>query len=122
MYLTIPSEAVKELAQQKVHLISSQPPSSSIQVPDTSEMVSKFTKYGVDWLTVTALGTGAAIQTETVPQSMFSKVDTFYCCVRCGKVFWEGTHFERVCEQFSYVLGKSTDGPTVYEKLNENFS
>ncbi|XP_060579875.1 exonuclease mut-7 homolog [Ruditapes philippinarum] len=136
VYLTIPSKDMELLAQRKVQMISGQSSNSSDQtvhekvqlpelvtdLPKNSELETKFAEYGIDWTTVTVLGNGASIQTETVIQSIFSKVDTFYCCATCGKVFWEGTHFDRVCEQFSHVLGTQAKGPTVYEKLNENFS
>jgi hypothetical protein len=122
------------LAQRKVQIISGQSSNSSDQtlhkkvqlpelvtdLPKNSEMETKFAEYGIDWTTVTVLGNGASIQTETVIQSFYSKVDTFYCCATCCKVFWEGTHFDRVREQFSHVLGTQAKGPTVYEKLNEN--
>ncbi|XP_053380810.1 exonuclease mut-7 homolog isoform X2 [Mercenaria mercenaria] len=136
VYLTIPSKDMELLSQQKIHLIYSQSTASPGQplhenaplpelvtnLPSKSEMEAKFTEYGIDWLSATVLGNGAAVQTETVPQSIYSKVNTFYCCATCGKVFWEGTHFERVCEQFSHVLGMQSSGPTVYEMLNENFT
>lgn len=89
---------------------------------EMKERASHFQKYGVDWFTVTVLSTSASIQTETVPQSMFSKTDVFYCCVQCGKVFWEGTHFERVCQQFSHVLNVDSDSATVYDRVKENWA
>ncbi|KAL4219645.1 hypothetical protein ACF0H5_022217 [Mactra antiquata] len=135
VYLTLKASDMETLSQQKYELIASQRfpqddgntsvstskqevTSSNIDskqevISSNSDVIAKFENYGIDWSTATVLGTGASVQTETVPQSMFKKVDTFYCCARCGKVFWEGSHFERVCEQFSHVLemspGKSTE-------------
>ncbi|WAR30235.1 MUT7-like protein [Mya arenaria] len=86
----------------------------------SEELVSRFLDYDIDWYTITVMSTSAALQTETVPQSMFSKVEKFYCCARCGKIFWEGSHFERVCEQFSHVLNMKPERKTVYDQLNEN--
>ena len=79
---------------------------------------SKFIDYGIDYATGTVLGSNVIVQLRTVPEPMFTKVDVFYCCARCGKVFWEGSHFERVCEQYSHVLSLDDSGSSVYQKLN----
>ena len=50
------------------------------------------------------VGNGVVVQVETVPPGVLEKVDLFYCCVTCGKVFWEGKHFDQVCSQFSHVI------------------
>lgn len=47
---------------------------------------------------------GVPLQVETIPEPVFKRVEMFFVCTTCGKVFWEGAHFERVCEQFSHVL------------------
>ncbi|XP_028664546.2 exonuclease mut-7 homolog [Erpetoichthys calabaricus] len=52
---------------------------------------------------------GARLQVETVPPGLLDKVDHFYCCTGCGKVFWEGSHFGRVLAQFQEVLQISDD-------------
>ncbi|KAH3793702.1 hypothetical protein DPMN_147220 [Dreissena polymorpha] len=83
-------------------------------------MVSMFIEYNIDWCTATILSNSASVQTETVPTSMFDKVEKFFCCQQCGKVFWKGSHFERVCEQFSHVLKTEKDDTTIYDKLNAN--
>ncbi|XP_072422324.1 exonuclease mut-7 homolog isoform X4 [Chiloscyllium punctatum] len=56
---------------------------------------------------------GADLQVETVPPGILDKVDIFYCCVSCGKVFWEGSHFNRIASQFQEVL-HVTDKKTFY--------
>lgn len=61
-------------------------------------------KYGVNWANVSIAANGAPIQIETVPEGVLKKVDLFYVCQKCGKVFWEGSHFARVKEQFAHVL------------------
>ena len=78
----------------------------------------KFLDYGIDYATGTVLGTNANVQVTTVPEPIFGKVDLFYCCAHCGKVFWEGSHFERVCEQYSHVLTLDQNSTSVYDKLN----
>nr|XP_039249758.1 LOW QUALITY PROTEIN: exonuclease mut-7 homolog [Styela clava] len=49
-------------------------------------------------------GVAVPLQCEQVPQNMVSRVKVFYCCVKCGKVFWEGRHFAHVLDQFSNIL------------------
>ncbi|XP_052790834.1 exonuclease mut-7 homolog [Mya arenaria] len=138
VYVTLPAEDLKLLAQRKRQLVAQQAAeefgSEGKDEPDNNrnsaadnnnfdqseELVSRFLDYDIDWYTITVMSTSAALQTETVPQSMFSKVEKFYCCARCGKIFWEGSHFERVCEQFSHVLNMKPERKTVYDQLNEN--
>lgn len=47
---------------------------------------------------------GAPIQLHTVPHGLLPKIPVFYVCTRCGKVFWEGSHFERVLSMFQDVF------------------
>ncbi|XP_055009430.1 exonuclease mut-7 homolog [Boleophthalmus pectinirostris] len=47
---------------------------------------------------------GAPIQLHTVPHGLLPKIPIFYVCTRCGKVFWDGSHFERVLSMFQDVL------------------
>nr|XP_057912344.1 exonuclease mut-7 homolog isoform X2 [Doryrhamphus excisus] len=47
---------------------------------------------------------GAPIQLHTVPPTLVPRVPHYYVCTRCGKVFWEGSHFERVLSMFQEVL------------------
>jgi hypothetical protein len=49
---------------------------------------------------------GVKLLLDTVSVVMVSLVQWFFCCTKCGKVFWEGRHFERVREQFDYVLSQ----------------
>uniref|UniRef100_V9KEI2 Putative exonuclease mut-7-like protein n=1 Tax=Callorhinchus milii TaxID=7868 RepID=V9KEI2_CALMI len=56
---------------------------------------------------------GASLQVGAVPPGILDKVDVFYCCTGCGKVFWEGSHFGRVVSQFKEVL-HIPDGATFY--------
>ena len=93
---------------------------SNSEMDQSEELVSRYLDHNIDWCTATILTTGAAVQTETVPQSMFTKVDKFYVCVQCGKVFWEGSHFEKVCEQFSHVLNMQHGEPSVADQLNSH--
>ncbi|XP_037548574.1 exonuclease mut-7 homolog [Nematolebias whitei] len=47
---------------------------------------------------------GSPIQLHTVPPTLLQRIPLFYVCTRCGKVFWEGSHFSRVLSLFQEVL------------------
>ncbi|XP_040054288.2 exonuclease mut-7 homolog isoform X2 [Gasterosteus aculeatus] len=58
---------------------------------------------GLDPDTLTFPG-GAPIQLHAVPPAVLPRIPLFYVCTRCGKVFWEGSHFGRVLSMFQDVL------------------
>ncbi|XP_030597907.1 exonuclease mut-7 homolog isoform X1 [Archocentrus centrarchus] len=58
---------------------------------------------GLDPDTLTFPG-GAPIQLHTVAPTLLPRIALFYVCTRCGKVFWEGSHFGRVLNMFQEVL------------------
>lgn len=58
---------------------------------------------GLDPNTLTFPG-GAPVQLHTVPPGLLPRIPLFYVCTRCGKVFWEGSHFGRVLSMFQDVL------------------
>ncbi|XP_060752171.1 exonuclease mut-7 homolog [Tachysurus vachellii] len=58
------------------------------------------------------LGGGAEVQLETVPPGLLPRIPEYFICTRCGKVFWEGTHFDRVLAQFQDILNLSDDDVT----------
>ncbi|KAK7120216.1 hypothetical protein R3I94_020278 [Phoxinus phoxinus] len=47
---------------------------------------------------------GAEVQLETVPPGLLPRIPVYFICTGCGKVFWEGTHYDRVLSQFQKVL------------------
>lgn len=47
---------------------------------------------------------GAPIQLHTVPPGLLPRISLFYVCTRCGKVFWEGSHFGRVLSMFQEIF------------------
>ncbi|KAM6047327.1 exonuclease mut-7 homolog isoform 10-T14 [Theristicus caerulescens] len=65
----------------------------------------------------TALVGGTVLQVAAIPPGVLDKAELtdFYCCTRCGKVFWEGSHFGRVVSQFQDVLVATGDEQRVYE-------
>ena len=58
---------------------------------------------GLDRDTLTFPG-GSPIQLHTVPPALLQRIALFYVCTRCGKVFWEGSHFGRVLSLFQEVF------------------
>ncbi|KAL5012574.1 hypothetical protein ScPMuIL_011125 [Solemya velum] len=82
----------------------------------------KSLEYGVDSSTMTIVESGVSLQIGIIPEGIFGKVDTFYCCVTCGKVFWEGSHFERICDQFSDVLSATNKDKNDEEPDGINFT
>nr|XP_044998267.1 exonuclease mut-7 homolog isoform X2 [Jaculus jaculus] len=48
------------------------------------------------------LGNGTRLQLEGVTASVLRRprLQHFYCCTRCGKVFWEGSHGDRITMHF----------------------
>lgn len=58
---------------------------------------------GLDPDTLTFPG-GAPVQLHAVPPALLPRISLFYVCTRCGKVFWEGSHFGRVLSMFQDVL------------------
>ena len=63
-----------------------------------------------------SIGHGVPLLLDSIPEGLISKVDLFYCCAKCGKVFWDGSHFSRICEQFSDILDLTGDEETIYVK------
>ncbi|NXH88959.1 MUT7 Exonuclease, partial [Edolisoma coerulescens] len=57
------------------------------------------------------------LQVTAIPPGVLDRAELtdFFCCTRCGKVFWEGSHFGRVVSQFQDVLVASGDTQSVYE-------
>ncbi|XP_068887746.1 exonuclease mut-7 homolog isoform X4 [Aphelocoma coerulescens] len=65
----------------------------------------------------TGLAGVTVLQVAAIPPGVLDRAELtdFFCCTRCGKVFWEGSHFGRVVSQFQDVLVASGDTQSVYE-------
>ncbi|NXJ69465.1 MUT7 Exonuclease, partial [Rostratula benghalensis] len=63
------------------------------------------------------LAEGTVLQVSAIPPGILDKAELtdFYCCTRCGKVFWEGSHFGRVVSQFQDVLVATRDEQSFYD-------
>ncbi|XP_063289065.1 exonuclease mut-7 homolog isoform X1 [Pelobates fuscus] len=55
------------------------------------------------------LPSGAFLQLKRVPVGLLERIQLFYCCSQCGKVYWDGSHFDQVALQFRGVLHNSGD-------------
>ncbi|RUS74111.1 hypothetical protein EGW08_018118, partial [Elysia chlorotica] len=70
--------------------------------PDTQ---AKFRQYGIDPVSISFLHNRVRIQVETVPsRKMFQSIVYFFVCWSCGKVYWEGSHYENISTQFADIL------------------
>lgn len=62
---------------------------------------------------------GAEVQLETVPAGLLGRIPEYFICTRCGKVFWEGTHFDHALAQFQDVLNLSDDHAAARKQSTE---
>lgn len=74
---------------------------------------------GLDPDTLTFPG-GAPMQLHTVPPGLVPRISHFYVCTRCGKVFWEGSHFDRVLAMFQEVLHITDTEPAAVTTARRN--
>ena len=45
------------------------------------------------------------LELAVIPQVVFDNVVNFYLCSRCGKIYWDGSHYERTNNIYADVLG-----------------
>jgi len=82
------------------HLPADYVPLPSCTVPDSFDHLSTETLM---------LDSGARVRVEKIPLTMFGKVEVFYVCANCGKVYWEGGHYEKVHQKFAYILSNDSN-------------
>jgi len=58
---------------------------------------------GIDFKYLT-LASGSYLKCESIPFPVFDTVNMFFVCSACGKVYWEGSHFDKVVDQFSNLI------------------
>ncbi|XP_076025280.1 exonuclease mut-7 homolog [Genypterus blacodes] len=118
-YLAVPRENMTTMLRQKGFLQDHAQPNSPHQdqealgdVP-TSSATPDLPRYALQcrWAPPSALDpdtltfpSGAQVQLHAVPPGLLPRIPLFYACTRCGKVFWEGSHFGRVLTQFEDIL------------------
>lgn len=78
-------------------------PGVTLDLPRYSQQCQWASLSDLDPGTLTFPG-GAPLQLHTVPPGLLPKVQRFYACASCGKVFWEGSHFHRVMALFEDIL------------------
>ncbi|XP_035995685.1 exonuclease mut-7 homolog isoform X1 [Fundulus heteroclitus] len=89
--------------QEELWLDDTLTPSGTPEPPRYATQCRWASLSGLDRDTMTFPG-GSAIQLHTVPPALLQRIPLFYVCTRCGKVFWEGSHFGRVLSLFQEVL------------------
>ncbi|XP_036356437.1 exonuclease mut-7 homolog isoform X3 [Octopus sinensis] len=58
----------------------------------------------IDMDTALYRSNGVAIQLEHIPNTLFAEDKIFYCCISCGKVYWDGCHYKRMLKQFHSLM------------------
>ncbi|XP_070176617.1 exonuclease mut-7 homolog isoform X2 [Littorina saxatilis] len=105
-YLMLSGERMQQLHKRR-QLIDNTPDKTTppIDQDDSEYSISSFfAEQGINYQTLSLSASGAGIQVDLVPVPILEKVEEFYVCCTCGKIFWHGSHFERVCDQFDYIL------------------
>uniref|UniRef100_A0A8D0AZX0 Exonuclease 3'-5' domain containing 3 n=2 Tax=Salvator merianae TaxID=96440 RepID=A0A8D0AZX0_SALMN len=132
-YLKISKERMAQLMKQSGCLAGEEAPGRMAEdvekspEADSFELASPRPVYSPNcpWLgepspgAEAALPNGTPLKIEAVPAGIVSRegLECFYCCSKCGKIFWEGSHFGRVVSQFQEVLGLSEGGQSFYEQV-----
>ncbi|KAL8608208.1 hypothetical protein ACOMHN_016663 [Nucella lapillus] len=98
-YIILSAERLRQLHQRQ-----SSNQQTCTPCPVDADTVAQFAQDGIDYHTVTLSNCHVDVQADIVPPAILDQVDTFYVCATCGKVVWTGSHYERVCDQFDYVL------------------
>jgi uncharacterized protein with PIN domain len=54
---------------------------------------------------------------DSVPEYVFEVQSRFSSCPRCGRIFWQGSHFEKMKEKLAVILGNG-EGNKVEKEVN----
>ncbi|NWS59840.1 MUT7 Exonuclease, partial [Chunga burmeisteri] len=128
-YLKVPRERMRQLVEGSRQVLgddgTGKRPSQSCDaaVPTCDAAQPVYTPHGErlegpeQHRTSTVLAGGTVLQVAAIPPGVLDKAELtdFYCCTRCGKVFWEGSHFGRVVSQFQDVLVATGAEQSFYE-------
>lgn len=63
----------------------------------------EFENCFIDFLYI-VLFSGVFLKFGFLFEEVVNNVDLYFCCLMCGKVFWEGKYYKRVNVQFVYFL------------------
>uniref|UniRef100_A0ABM5F5J2 Exonuclease mut-7 homolog n=1 Tax=Pogona vitticeps TaxID=103695 RepID=A0ABM5F5J2_9SAUR len=120
-YLKIPKEEMVQMMKESVPLKVEDAPSGEPPASGSHRSAEGATPAGLPSLakesTLLLLPSGNPLRIEAVPPGVLLKedLDYFYGCSRCGKVFWEGSHFGRLVSQFQEVLDLSEGSRSLYD-------
>ncbi|KAF5299708.1 hypothetical protein FQA39_LY11503 [Lamprigera yunnana] len=64
-------------------------------VPQTTQKWDLYSDEKLD-LNLCLTMPGAKIQVDKIPPEVLEKVQLFYVCEHCGKVYWDGSHLDRI--------------------------
>ena len=87
---------------------ASNPNSSRYRI--SPESLSKTSTLNVETAEIITLDPQSQLKRSTpllythVPKPVCNQVTEFYCCIDCGKVYWEGQHFGNVMAKFGDVI------------------
>lgn len=80
----------------------------TLKVPAQLDLV--MLEFGLTLLAPRCMSCGGSLRSEAketlrerIPPRTYCWCDEYFLCIRCGKLFWHGTHWQRIQEQ----LGKS---------------
>ncbi|KAM4719370.1 exonuclease mut-7 homolog [Anableps anableps] len=93
----------KSCQQEELRLDDTLTPSVTHEPPRYAAQCRWASLSGLNRDTMTFPG-GSPIKLHTVPPALLQRIPLFYVCTRCGKVFWEGSHFGRVVSLLKEVL------------------
>ncbi|KAK6177435.1 hypothetical protein SNE40_015538 [Patella caerulea] len=119
-YVKMPSSDMTILSDRKDFLIGSGDTVLSLTSNpyDNQSLSKRFEEeYGIEFSNLTFMKSQAFIKIELIPKAMITKVDWFYVCATCGKIFWEGSHFSRICDQFSHILTLTEQDTNIYDHI-----
>ncbi|XP_077399250.1 exonuclease mut-7 homolog isoform X2 [Vanacampus margaritifer] len=115
-YVALPRQDMIRMLKQKGFLqatgMSMTPPEEeplNLELPRYSPQCNWASLSDLDPVTLSFPG-GAPIQLHTVPPTLVPRVPHYFVCTRCGKVFWEGSHFGRVLSMFQEVMHITDEG------------
>uniref|UniRef100_T1J5A6 3'-5' exonuclease domain-containing protein n=1 Tax=Strigamia maritima TaxID=126957 RepID=T1J5A6_STRMM len=94
-YIRVPSEHVRQLWQNSSVL-------SKMSLFKTPLWIS-YENGKLDTLNLKT-DENAVIQFDGVNDELFKRVDLFYICATCGKVYWEGSHLKRLVSALKNVV------------------
>jgi uncharacterized protein len=73
-------------------------------------------KLGLELRTPRCMACGGALAEvsrdavrENVPPRTYAWVERFYACGRCGRVFWEGTHWQQIAARLRKAAARGAD-------------